>query len=62
MSTTTILIAAAVLLVILAFSFKPLRKAIGLLTVIIGVFACMSGIGAIIGVPMILLGGILIFI
>jgi len=29
MSTTTILIAASVLLVILAFSFKPLRKAIG---------------------------------
>ena len=62
MSTTTILIAASVLLVILALSFKPLRKAIGLLTVIIGIFACMSGIGAIIRVPMILVGGIFIFI
>jgi len=61
MSTTAILIAASVLLVIIAFSFKPLRKAVGLLTVIIGIFACMSGIGVIIGVPMILVGGILIF-
>jgi len=32
------------------------------LTVIIGIFACMSGIGAIIGIPLILVGGLLIFI
>lgn len=62
MSTSAILIAASVLLIIMAFSFKPLRKAIGLLPVIIGVFACMSGIGVIIGVPLILVGGLLIFI
>ena len=54
MNTFTLVVVAAVLLVIIALSLKPLRKAMGLLTVVLGIFACMSGIGAIIGVPMIL--------
>lgn len=45
----------------LALAFKPLRKAIGLLLVIIGAILCLSLIGLILGVPMILAGGLLLF-
>ena len=61
MSITTVLVIAAILIV-LALSVKPLRKTMGLLTVILGVLACLTGIGIIIGIPMILVGGILLFI
>jgi len=49
------------LMVWLALAFKPLRKAIGLLLVIIGAILCLSLIGLILGVPMILAGGLLLF-
>jgi hypothetical protein len=45
----------------LALAFKPLRKAIGLLLVIVGAILCLSLIGLILGVPMILAGGLLLF-
>jgi len=61
MSISMVLIIAAVL-VVLALSVKPLRKTMGLLTVILGILACLTGIGIIIGIPMILVGGILLFI
>jgi len=61
MNITTVLIIAAVL-IIFALSVKPLRKAMGLLIVILGLIACLTGIGIIIGIPMILVGGILLFI
>jgi len=61
MNITTVLIIAAVL-IILAISVKPLRKTMGLLTVILGFLACLTGIGIIIGIPMIIVGGILLFI
>ena len=49
------------LMVWLALAFKPLRKAIGLLLVIVGAILCLSLIGLIVGVPMILAGGLLLF-
>jgi hypothetical protein len=49
------------LMVWLALAFKPLRKAIGLLLVIVGAILCLSLIGLILGVPMILAGGLLLF-
>jgi hypothetical protein len=49
------------LMVWVALAFKPLRKAIGLLLVIIGAILCLSLIGLILGVPMILAGGLLLF-
>ena len=49
------------LMVWLALAFKPLRKAIGLLLVILGAILCLSLIGLILGVPMILAGGLLLF-
>ena len=49
------------LMVWLALAFKPLRKAIGLVLVIIGAILSLSLIGLILGVPMILAGGLLLF-
>jgi hypothetical protein len=49
------------LMVWLALAYKPLRKAIGLLLVIVGAILCLSLIGLILGVPMILAGGLLLF-
>jgi hypothetical protein len=49
------------LMVWLALAFKPLRKAIGLLLVIVGAILSLSLIGLILGVPMILAGGLLMF-
>ena len=48
-------------LFIVAIAIKPIRKAIGLLLVILGILACLSGIGLIIGIPAVLVGGILLF-
>jgi len=47
---------------VLALSVKFLRKAIGLLFVILGAIATLTFFGAIIGIPMILIGGVLLFI
>ena len=48
--------------VIIPLKIKALRKAMGLLLVIIGTLASLTGIGLIIGVPMILVGGIFLFV
>ncbi len=48
--------------IIVAISSKVLRKTIGLLFVILGGIACLSIIGVIVGIPMIIIGGILLFI
>jgi len=50
------------LLAAAALTFKPLRKTMGLLLVILGAIACLTFFGLIIGVPMIIVGGILLFI
>lgn len=51
-----------VALIIAALSFKPMRKTIGLLLVILGALACMTVVGAIVGIPMIITGGLFLFI
>ena len=60
----TIILALIVLgfLAAAALTFKPLRKTMGLLLVILGAIACLTFFGLIIGVPMIIVGGILLFI
>jgi len=40
----------------------PIRKAMGLLLVIVGAISCLTLFGAIAGIPMIFVGGILLFI
>ncbi len=51
----------AILLVIIALKIKAIRKAAGLVLVIIGTIVSFTGIGMLIGVPMIFVGGILLF-
>ena len=47
---------------ILPLFWKPSRKAIGLMNIIIGALISLSGFGAIIGIPMIIFGGIMLYI
>ena len=51
-----------IFLIVLALSFKPIRKTIGLLIVILGALVCMTVIGIIFGIPMIIIGGLFLFI
>lgn len=50
------------ILIFAAFAFGPIRKTIGLLLVILGGLVSMTVIGLVIGVPMIIVGGLLLFI
>ena len=47
---------------VLPLFWKPSRKAIGLMNIIIGAIVSFTGIGALIGIPMIVFGGILLFL
>ena len=52
-----------VFIVLLAPLFwKPTRKAVGLLNIIVGAILTLTGIGAIVGIPMIFIGGICLFL
>ena len=48
--------------VVLPLAWKPSRKAIGPLNIILGAIASLTGIGIIIGIPLMFFGGILLFI
>ena len=48
--------------VVLPLCWKPSRKAIGLMNIIIGTLISLTVIGAVLGIPMIIFGGILFFI
>ena len=48
--------------VVLPLYWKPSRKAIGLMNIIIGTLISLTVIGAALGIPMIIFGGILFFI
>ena len=49
-------------MIIIAICCKPIRKAMGLLLIILGVMACLTVIGIIAGVPLIIVGGVFLFI
>ena len=51
-----------IFLIVLPLLWKPSRKAIGLMNIIIGAIISLTGVGIIIGMPLILFGGILLFI
>jgi len=61
MDFVSIFVIVSSLLLICAVAFKPIRKAIGLLFIILGIIECVSIIGLVIGIPSILVGGILLF-
>ena len=50
-----------VILLMVAVLFKPLRKTIGLLLVVLGSIACATIFGLVVGIPLILIGGLLLF-
>jgi hypothetical protein len=56
------LVIGFVFLIVLPLLWKPSRKAIGLMNIIIGAIISLTGVGIIIGMPLILFGGILLFI
>lgn len=60
--TLTTVLCVAALLIALSLMLKVIRKAAGLLLIILGIMACMTGIGLLFGVPLIFVGGILIFL
>lgn len=51
-----------VALIILALVVKPIRKTIGLLMVILGGIACFTIVGVVIGIPLIIIGGLFLFL
>lgn len=57
-----IILLVGLALVVLALSVKPLRKTMGLLLVILGGIASFTVIGLVVGIPMIIIGGILLFV
>jgi len=58
---SNILIGMIVVLILPLF-WRPTRKAVGLLNIIIGAIVSLTGVGIILGIPMILLGGICLFL
>jgi hypothetical protein len=48
-------------ILILLLLYRPARRAVGLLMVILGTLACFTFVGAIIGIPTIIIGGLAIF-
>lgn len=60
MTITSVLI-IAVGLILLALFLRALRKATGLLLVILGILSCINAVGLSVGVPLIVVGGILLF-
>ncbi len=48
-----------VIMIIAALACRPIRKAVGLLFIILGIIECLSLIGLVIGIPSIIIGGIL---
>ena len=48
-------------MLVLPLSWEPSRKAIGLLNIILGTIISLSGVGIIIGIPMMIFGGICFF-
>jgi hypothetical protein len=60
--TLTEILCLAVGLLLLAMFVNALRKATGLLLVILGILSCVSGIGMIVGIPLIFVGGFLLFL
>lgn len=58
----TLFVVAGAVLLILALLIRPVRKAMGLLLVILGTIACLTVMGLAIGIPLIFVGGILLFI
>jgi len=56
------LLKGLIFVLILPLFWGPTRKAVGLLNIIVGTILTVTGIGAVFGIPMILVGGVCLFI
>lgn len=56
-----IVVVLSLTLILLAYKFKPVRKPSAIILTLIGVVVSLTGTGAIIGIPLIFIGGILFF-
>ena len=56
------LLTGLIVLLVLPLLWGPTRKAVGLLNIIVGTILTITGIGAVFGIPMILVGGVCLFI
>ena len=59
---TSNLLTGLLVLLILPLFWGPTRKAVGLLNIIVGTMLTITGIGAVFGIPMILVGGVCLFV
>jgi len=59
---TSNLLTGLIVLLVLPLFWGPTRKAVGLLNIIVGTILTITGIGAVFGIPMILVGGVCLFI
>ncbi len=62
LETTGLWVLIMICLLIATIFCKPIRKAVGLLFIILGIIGCLSIIGLFIGIPTIIIGGILLFV
>ena len=49
------------IMLVIPLCWEPSRKAIGLLNIVLGTIISLTGVGILIGVPMIIFGGICLF-
>ncbi len=49
------------IMLVLPLYWEPSRKAIGLLNIILGTIISLTGLGILIGIPMLIFGGICLF-
>ena len=49
------------IMLVIPLSWRPSRKAIGLLNIVLGTIISLTGVGILIGIPMIIFGGICLF-
>lgn len=60
--SVTIFLIVSFILFVLGIFIRPIRKAMGLCIIIVGCLISMTGIGIILGLPMIFIGAIFLFV
>ncbi len=51
----------SIIVLLLGIAIRPVRKAMGLVLIVLGILECLSIVGLILGIPSILIGGIFLF-
>jgi len=57
-----IFIGISILLFVLAVSYKPTRKALGVVICLLGLIECLSGIFILVGLPTVFIGVVLLLV